>query len=861
MTTQPLTDPMPARSTQETALMTLTALHIIPVLRWEREGDASFETGQARLLDVLSILTAQIRAEGGGALRHLLLGGQSVLLEDIAALQPDLLSYLVVCNATNRVEIGPWYTQVDDTLVSAEALIRNLLMARTDADRYGVRLMQVAYLPDLGGHSAHLPQILRGFGIDAALLQHGAKYAHLPFRWEAPDGSSVLVFSHDARQSVLLSLRDQKALTPDGPFLWMLSAEHDLKLKLPGVTLPTIQSSLTIFTQALRLSLHDDLRPALHGELRLQGQREAAYLLPGTLSARLHLKQANARIQALLTHAAEPWLALALTHTPLEHGDNLLALLGQSWRTLLKNQARPVLGGYASDRVSAEAELRFQRAEDSAQHVIQRALAALPGDLHTPGFASSSTTYVVVWNAHNWLVRQVVTLTLDIAPGQHPTHLSLPNQSEQPFSWQPSLRRLTFIAEAPPVGYTTYTLKLGDAPTPESQVQVATGDNIASARGDTLSAETGELVWRVGSSEIRDLLRLIDSGDAGDAFNYSPPHQDVIERATLVSGLSIESSALYERLTLRHRMRIAAGLRPDRSRERGVRLLELNTTATFYDGMPGIYFQTAFVNSAEDHRLRAHVRTGVRATSVVADSALGLVERPLQPEGALFPSGAKLEGASATYPMQTLSAVSDANATMALLGRGLPEFEAISEDDQTTLALTLVRSVGWLSRDDLRTRTAPIGTPRPAPGAQTLRPMHAEYALLPLPASDPAALLRTGQSYIAPLQAYQYDRPPDKPRRSYLSIQSSLGTGSESDGNGAILTTFKPALQGRGWVLRLFNPTAQKVEALVTPNQKPRYARLTNLAEEAHTIIEPDANGSLHVVLLPHKLVTLRLGF
>ncbi|HEX2620059.1 MAG TPA: glycosyl hydrolase-related protein [Phototrophicaceae bacterium] len=854
------------RTTQEMAMLVLATLHVVPYLRLEREGEQTFEAQRAHLLDILNRIAGLLRADGG-ELRHLLLGGQTVLLEDIAALRPEMLTFLIICNSARRIELGPWYIQVDNELVSGEALIRNLLAARADADRHGIHLATVAYTPDPGGHTGQLPQILQGFGIDAVFLHHGAPVVHLPFRWESPDGSSVLVISHDTpqRQNAALSVRDQRVIKPDGPFLWMSSVDQPGKLRPAGVPFPILLSNLATYVASLRQGFTDDLRPALKGELRLQGKREGGYLLPGTASARIHLKQQNAALESQLTHVVEPLLALATTlHKRLDTTENLRALLAHAWRTLMKNQSRAVLGGYASDAVYDEVDVRYRQVEEVARQVIHRVMEALPGVPHSPGAAiTDRTTVVTVWNSHNWDIKQVVELILELPNGLHPVKLTAPNGRSQAFGWQPQTRRFSFLADAPPVGYAAYSVMLGEVTPPDMLIQRSTATTIAGTGGTSMSAETGELVWhsRNQNAEIRDLFRLIDGGDAGDVYNYSPPHEDVIEQATLVSGIQAESSPVFERLILRHRMRIAPSLRADRRRDRGVRLLEFTTSATFYDHTPGIYFHTDFVNTAEDHRLRVHLRTGIHTDSVLSDAAFGLVERPAHLDGAAHPASSRLEGISNTYPMQGICAVQDENAAMALVARGLPEFEAIQEDNQTTLALTLLRSVGWISRSDLLTRTATIGDVRAAPSAQCLRPMSVDYALMPLSPHDPPGLMRASQMYQAPLQAFQYNGMPDKTRRSYLSIQTNLGTGGNSDGNGAILTAFKPPMNGRGWVLRLFNPTNETVEAHLTPGIKPKYARVTNLAEDPQHIIEPDGNGTLTIELAAQKIVTLRVSF
>lgn len=838
----------------------LNALHVIPYLRWEREGYETFETRRARLLDLVVRLIIRLRSESPAeGLQTVLFTGQTVTFEDITAVRPDLIALLVVYNTAGRLEAGCWYVQVDQALVSGESLIRNLLTARLDGERYGLQLSHIAYMPEIGGHTAQLPQILNHFGIHAAYLHHGAPVVHLPFRWEALDGSSLLAISHDTpmRQNAALSVRDQRVMKPDGPFLWMSNFEANEKSQPQGISLPILPSQLFDYVDALRRGLTDTMRPALKGELRLQTLREGGYLLAGTLSTRIYLKQRNARLQALLTYSVEPLLALAINQR--ESLDNLRALLQYSWRLTLKNQAHAALGGYGSDAVHEENEIRARQAEDTARHILQQAIESIAPS----GPVASDKTYLLVWNPHNWPVKQVVETRLTLPAGQHPARVIAPNGEDQLFGWDEEKRWIGFLADVPAVGYAVYTVTHSPAATPALHViQRASGNIIASNSGATLSAENGALTWYPDPQPpIRDLLRFYDGGDAGDAFNYCPPMVDVIEQAMLVAQVQQESSPVYERLILRHRMRVAPQLRSNRQRERGVRLIELMTTATFYDGMDGIYFHTEFTNNAEDHRLRAHVRTGLNSSTVLTDAAFAVIERKAQAEGLQQPRRPKIEGVTHTQPMLGAAAVDQGDRAMALVARGLPEVEAIPEGDQLTLALTLVRSIGWISRDDLTTRTAMVGPHQAVNGAQCQRLLTADYALMPLTPNDPAHLVRLSELYNAPLQVFQCAQAPEKRSRSCLSIQSSLGTGGDSDGNGAILTAFKPPQTGRGWIVRLFNPTAQSVEANITPYLKPKYARLVNMVEEPISPLEPDANGTVTITLAPHKIVTVRFGF
>ena len=55
--------------------------------------------------------------------------------------------------------------------------------------------MSVGYLPDPFGQIAHLPALLRGFGVGRCVFWRGAdeSLTTSEFVWEAPDGSEVLV--------------------------------------------------------------------------------------------------------------------------------------------------------------------------------------------------------------------------------------------------------------------------------------------------------------------------------------------------------------------------------------------------------------------------------------------------------------------------------------------------------------------------------------------------------------------------------------------------------------------------------------------------------------------------------------------
>ena len=62
--------------------------------------------------------------------------------------------------ASQRLSIGPWMILMDEFMVSGETIVRDLQMGIHRATEFGGP-MEVGYLPDMFGHVAQMPQILR----------------------------------------------------------------------------------------------------------------------------------------------------------------------------------------------------------------------------------------------------------------------------------------------------------------------------------------------------------------------------------------------------------------------------------------------------------------------------------------------------------------------------------------------------------------------------------------------------------------------------------------------------------------------------------------------------------------------------
>jgi len=138
-----------------------------------------------------------------------------------------------------------------------------------------------------------------------------------------------------------------------------------------------------------------------------------------------------------------------------------------------------------------------------------------------------------------------------------------------------------------------------------------------------------------------------------------------------------------------------------------------------------IEFKTKFNNKACDHRLRVEFPTAIKSDYVYADGHFDVVMRSIN----IPDSEGWKEKAYKTAHNSGFIDINNKEYGLAVLNQGLPEYEIIPENN--TIALTLLRCVGWLSRGDLEYRKEGAGPSFATPEAQCLGENTFSYALIP----------------------------------------------------------------------------------------------------------------------------------
>ncbi len=222
--------------------------------------------------------------------------------------------------------------------------------------------------------------------------------------------------------------------------------------------------------------------------------------------------------------------------------------------------------------------------------------------------------------------------------------------------------------------------------------------------------------------------RLVDGGDHGDTYNYSPPMVDsVVTSPVSVSVEVAERGPVRATVSITSTYAWPAGV-DDTSRAReGSHEVPVRTTVELRADEVAVGVRTRFDNPSRDHRLRAHLPLPEPAPASRAESAFTIVERGLTAEGG------KDEVGTPTFPSRRF--VSAGGLTV--VHEGLLEYELVDLRPgdggrgkvAATLALTLLRSTGMLSRLGMATRPLTAGPMTPIEGPQLLGPVDVRYAI------------------------------------------------------------------------------------------------------------------------------------
>jgi mannosylglycerate hydrolase len=875
----------------------MTVVHVVSHTHWDREWYQPAARFRQRLVALVDELIDSPRLASAAA--SFLLDGQMAVIEDYLSVRRERADELSMLLKSGVIEAGPWYVLADELIPGGEALVRNLLAGRRLLRLLGAadRTPPVLYCPDSFGHPAALPTLARGFGFGAVIAWRGFGSARWPHAdtcaWEAPSGERVVLY-HLSRSGYELGATlpvDPAAASArwaemrgellsrntTGEALLLNGADHHARQRNHQEAIAALvraaspdevrPSSLAGFVRELEKRIeHAHRLPEVEGELR--DSYGFTWTIPGTLATRAHQKRRNAQLERLLVRDAEPWVALAGWRA--ERGGARRRLMEAAWRSLLLCHPHDTLCGCSTDEVARAMDSRLEETASQGTGLRTDALHDLIGHREDEARERRSEwkPAMAVRNAAPRARGGVALLRLtqfvaDVAVGPasagtavtiSPSAKRTPavadfgaiqvlskaeayERTESPRHYPDNDLVLAYevaawVPEVPAYGIRTFahTSRNHAGKIPNEAI---VADGVLSNRRVMVRVhEDGRVEFTDIASKrvVPDLLRWESRVDLGDTYTPS------------VRGAKFEEKFLGARVLHRGPVRGAIELKWEfrEKKERVQAAVQLIVDAD----APWVRVDVAGLNAASDHRLRLRVATDTSHARVFADAMFGPVER--RPVAATA-ADMKMETPPPTAPLHRYVSLFSSSRGATVYSDGLAEYEA---DDEGGVAVTVLRSVGELSRGDVPERPGHAGWPTPTPGAQCHGAFGAGLAVMlhgPRSASTIDAVERAADDVLLPLTG--------------ATLRSALGKpaavqGIALGGDGLAFSGAKESEDGRWLVLRCVNLLDEPRAGSWRLGADIREAHLARLDE---TAIEPAPldGESVRFLAGPRAVVTM----
>ncbi len=746
----------------------------------------------------------------------------------------------------NRLHLGPYYLQPDWQLVSGESLVRNLTIGINKAKEYGT-VMSVGWLLDNFGQISQTSQIHKEAGLKGLYVWRGVEMdpnnVQSEFIWESPDGTKLpsvyLLNSYRnvmrlAQYNDIMEERIESEIEKLKDFMTthnvLLMNGYDQEM-IPDDIQPYIKNGKmdTKDIEIIQSNPTSYLNSVLEENPNLTTLKGALYsgrfisVFPGVMSSRMYLKLQNDKAQKAITLHCEPlstinWLI----------GDNYPStLLDKAWQLLLTNHPHDSICACSIDDVHSDMEDRFRDFHYLIDHQIEKSLSFLASCINTS--SSPKEECFIIFNSTSYNRDAVLTI------------------NEEDY----------YVSNIPSFGYKL--IEKEDVINP-----VIIKNNIISNNLIEVSINengTYNVKDNKSNSIYENLGYFIDSGDAGDEYNYSYPDVDTYfdTRDTKANISIIRESSEKVEISFDIDLAISCELTEDRKYRSEKRItLPIRTILSVEANNDVLKAKTTIHNTAKDHILRVIFPTNLKTEISYSGTPFDVVKNPIHIddyEESMIPEkvrkvivGAREAKPNTIFLTQEFVDLYDGEKGFSLLSKGLPEYTVFEENN--AIALTLFRSCGWVAKD-INTRIGDAGPEIFTPEAQCLRTIEVEYAIYPHKGNyEEANVVKKADDFNNELLICTTDKHEGflASRASYLNIESK----------NIRVTSFRKSENSNKLILRLYNSSTIEENIKVILNYKIKSVNRVNFLEEnKETIINKD--NCFELIVSPKAIETISI--
>lgn len=452
--------------------------HIDPVWFWDkREGMQSVKSTFASAIDRLKEYP-----------EFTFTSGSSYFYKWLEKTSPDLFAQIKAYVKDGRWSVvGGFVIEPDCHMPSGEAFVRQGLYAQRYFQKAFGREAKVGYCVDSFGHSAALPQLLKGLGLDSyAYLRPQSSDGPKLYRWRAVSGDEVTAihiigeyttwFEENTIKNIDKNLDEMGELQSFPCFFGV--GNHG-----GG---PTIANIETILRARSDYAGRAEFEFSTLERFLAEVDREALPVVTGEtpkcntgcFSVQSDVKALNRRAENAAVRAeklASMAFATGYAHPPA-NADECTRQFEKLWETICFNQFHDILPGTSIQAAHDETVMQLGGAISAAAEIESEAIQRIVNGMETLGAGFP----LFVFNAHGYAVRDVIEVELEWfckdslrvlnSQGDEVPYHRISSATPVIHTSLGGRRRFLLPVELPPYGFAVYRT-LAEEPSPSRVTQ------------------------------------------------------------------------------------------------------------------------------------------------------------------------------------------------------------------------------------------------------------------------------------------------------------------------------------------------------------------------------------------------------
>lgn len=637
-----------------------------------------------------------------------------------------------------------------------------------------------------------------------------------------------------------------------------------------------------IYAEKLKELVDKSKLSVVQGELR---DGPACDCSGNALSSRIYIKQLNKKAQNVIMRKTEPL-------------SSVLGMMGKpypstwfdiAWKHMLQSHAHDSINGVTQDKTADDVVYRLNQAVEIGKVIFEKATGEIIKMIDLSSY-DTEDILLVVFNSLPYSVSDVVKVCIDTPQDRNiwsfgavdcdgknvaVQHVSrqekaVPVHDMDTRPWPHYIDRHICYLDCgmiPAMGYKVlkimpqtrfkrnwfYPIEMRK----ESEGLISSAPNQMEnehLKVTILPNGTLNIVDKGTGKEYANLHYFEDTGDVGNYWTYYPPYENKTYNS-LCSVAKIwcqDNGPLAATYGVEVVMQLPAsaseplyGIQGPSRRSEDFVDMKITSWLTLKRGSKRLDVKTKVCNTAQNHRLRVVLPTGIKTEQACASGHFTVDKRPVTQVCA---TDKEYYPEMQTLPMQHFVDVSDGTVGLAVVHNSLLEYE-FTNDEQSHLYLTLFRSVssmivtGW--------RCVPFFPQQQ--GNYLLRDLEYEYAIYPHQGD-----FGEGKVYeqaerlnvpLSPVQTCAHTLGHLPQKMSFMSIEPE----------NLILSAFKKSEDRHSYVLRVFNPLDKTIHGKINLSTSFNEVYLLNLNEERKIKLNTDDKNTISICIEHHKIISIEV--